>query len=357
MRKNKGITLIALIITIIILLILVGVSVNLLIKGDLFGSAEKAVNGTNAKVEEQQTRVDELMDKLDKANTFLEGTEPKLKYEVFGNEIVIYLENSIYDYVLQKSINEKEKQLAEEWFETSSIEDVIKNEFNNDRKQYEDEVINEANKRFEEDWNLISTYEGALNYIISYSYETEYSCTEFPKKILNINNNLKSDGEKEEKLANILGITIDEVHAGIQELAQDLELTYSQALDAQLFMLEIKDQNSIDEFTRADHVKITLPNKENDDIQYCEHGFTIYKVETSGNYKFIAENYKGKKSELTVPINEDIFKIKVSDDDIRTYVCFNGQTWEQFIGSSGEKTTNDGSLFAIYDNDEITLRN
>ena len=64
MRKNKGITLIALIITIIILLILVGVSVNLLIKGDLFGSAEKAVNGTNAKVEEQQTAVDELMGEL-----------------------------------------------------------------------------------------------------------------------------------------------------------------------------------------------------------------------------------------------------------------------------------------------------
>ena len=65
MRKNKGITIIALIITIIILLILVGVSINLAIKGDLFGSAEKAVNGTNAKVEEEQTRVDELMGELD----------------------------------------------------------------------------------------------------------------------------------------------------------------------------------------------------------------------------------------------------------------------------------------------------
>ena len=66
MRRNKGITLIALIITIIILLILVGVSLNLLIKGDLFGSAEKAVEGTNAKVNEQQTRVDELMGELEK---------------------------------------------------------------------------------------------------------------------------------------------------------------------------------------------------------------------------------------------------------------------------------------------------
>ena len=62
----KGITIIALIITIILLLILVGVSINLVIKGNLFGSAEKAVDGTNAKVEQEQTRVDELMGELDK---------------------------------------------------------------------------------------------------------------------------------------------------------------------------------------------------------------------------------------------------------------------------------------------------
>ena len=68
MKENKGITLIALIITIIILLILVGVSLNLVIKGDLFGSAEKAVEGTNAKTEQEQTRVDELMEKLNKMN-------------------------------------------------------------------------------------------------------------------------------------------------------------------------------------------------------------------------------------------------------------------------------------------------
>ena len=65
MRKNKGITLIALIITIILLLILVGVSINLAIKGNLFGSAYKAVLGTNDKVAQQQGRVDELMGILD----------------------------------------------------------------------------------------------------------------------------------------------------------------------------------------------------------------------------------------------------------------------------------------------------
>ena len=63
-NRNEGITLIALIITIIILLILVGVSINLAIKGDLFGSAEKAVSGTNNKTAQEQTRVDELMGEL-----------------------------------------------------------------------------------------------------------------------------------------------------------------------------------------------------------------------------------------------------------------------------------------------------
>ena len=61
MKKNRGITLIALIITIILLLILVGVSVNVIIKGNLFSNAQKAVDGTNAKVNEQQTIMDELM--------------------------------------------------------------------------------------------------------------------------------------------------------------------------------------------------------------------------------------------------------------------------------------------------------
>ena len=78
MKINKGITLIALIITIIILLILVGVSINLAIKGDLFGSAEKAVNGTNAKVEEQQTAVDELMGELDEVEKEIEEQEKQM---------------------------------------------------------------------------------------------------------------------------------------------------------------------------------------------------------------------------------------------------------------------------------------
>lgn len=48
MKEEKGITIIALIITIIVMLILVAVSVAVLINSNLIGAAEKAANGYNA---------------------------------------------------------------------------------------------------------------------------------------------------------------------------------------------------------------------------------------------------------------------------------------------------------------------
>ena len=62
MRKNKGITLIALIITIIVMLILVAVSVNIIINSNIIGQAEKAAEGYKTAYEREQTRIDELME-------------------------------------------------------------------------------------------------------------------------------------------------------------------------------------------------------------------------------------------------------------------------------------------------------
>ena len=60
--KNKGITLIALIITIIVMLILVAVSVNIIINSNIIGQAEKAAEGYKIAYEQEQTRIDELME-------------------------------------------------------------------------------------------------------------------------------------------------------------------------------------------------------------------------------------------------------------------------------------------------------
>ena len=62
MRKNKGITLIALIITVVIMLILVAVSVNVLINSNIIGQAEKAAKGYKTAYEQEQTRIDKLME-------------------------------------------------------------------------------------------------------------------------------------------------------------------------------------------------------------------------------------------------------------------------------------------------------
>ena len=88
--KNKGITLIALIITIVLLIILLGVSIDLIIDGKIFNSAEKAVNGTNAKVAQEQSRVDELMGKLNQ----IEG-----KVDKDNNTIMITKINDGISYI------------------------------------------------------------------------------------------------------------------------------------------------------------------------------------------------------------------------------------------------------------------
>ena len=69
MRKNQGITLIALIITIIIMLILVAVTIDVVVDGKLFDTAKDAVGQTNNKVGEEQNRVDELMGELENVYT------------------------------------------------------------------------------------------------------------------------------------------------------------------------------------------------------------------------------------------------------------------------------------------------
>ena len=46
MKGQKGITLVALVITIIVMLILVGVSITVALKGDLFTNARDAANNT-----------------------------------------------------------------------------------------------------------------------------------------------------------------------------------------------------------------------------------------------------------------------------------------------------------------------
>ena len=77
MKRNQGITLIALIITIIIMLILVAVTIDVVIDGKLFDTAKEAVDKTNEKVGEEQERVDGLMNELENVYTWQEEQKAK----------------------------------------------------------------------------------------------------------------------------------------------------------------------------------------------------------------------------------------------------------------------------------------
>lgn len=64
-HNNKGITLVALIVTIIIMLILIGVGIVIVIDGGYIGTANDAVENRNSKVKNEQNSIDYLMEELD----------------------------------------------------------------------------------------------------------------------------------------------------------------------------------------------------------------------------------------------------------------------------------------------------
>ncbi len=83
MKTNKGITLVALVVTIIILLILAGISIQALVQTNLFNQAKQAKNTTeNAQKQENET----LSEYMDKINEYLPET---LAYKVNSGEVPI----------------------------------------------------------------------------------------------------------------------------------------------------------------------------------------------------------------------------------------------------------------------------
>ena len=105
MKRNNGITLVALIITIIVMLILVAVSVNVLIKSNLIGTAEKATDKYKTASEEEAKGGAITINgkQYDSIDDYLNGPAPKMKYEVVGNIISVWLENSEYDFKLRRN--------------------------------------------------------------------------------------------------------------------------------------------------------------------------------------------------------------------------------------------------------------
>ena len=105
MKKNSGITLVALVITIIILLILAGISIQALTQTNLFNQAKQAKNATeNAQKEENKI----LSEYIDEMNKYLPET---LVYKVNSGEIPI---GSYIKYTSDTASEETINKLIEE---------------------------------------------------------------------------------------------------------------------------------------------------------------------------------------------------------------------------------------------------
>ena len=105
-RKNKGITLVALVITIIILLILAGVSITALTKSDLLKNAKTAKNATENAQNTENMALAEYQDKIDQ---YIEsGRDVAL-----SDEVKSYIDNKISE-VEKVEITE----LASDWILT-----------------------------------------------------------------------------------------------------------------------------------------------------------------------------------------------------------------------------------------------
>lgn len=84
MKRNQGITLIALIVTIIVMLILVAVGVNVMIKSNLIGAAEKAANGYKTAYEDEINLIEEGENLID---DYIGGVEKKHNWQRSGDTI------------------------------------------------------------------------------------------------------------------------------------------------------------------------------------------------------------------------------------------------------------------------------
>ena len=110
-KAQNGITLIALVITIIVLLILAGVAINMAIDSDgLFGKANEAAKGWNTSIGEEEETINDLLNKLDEIApspmitkwNMAAGDEvyivlysaKEYSYDEEGNEIVTELPNN-----------------------------------------------------------------------------------------------------------------------------------------------------------------------------------------------------------------------------------------------------------------------
>ena len=321
MKTNKGITLIALVITIIVMLILVVVTIRIATNGGLFDYAGRAARETK----------DAIADETDIANGKItiggvtynsidefvnRNNVSRLKYKVEGSNIIVYLVDSYYDYL---ETNELEGSKENYSAYTSYITNKIAEKPLEEKENY---IVKVWNKKkgtsYKNIGELIATEYGSQEAFIEAMFPT-------PQK-----ETLKKMGTaqimKESTVERTAYLTIATKKAIIKE-------DDSNNSDGKTYEDAINEQYSNLYWSK---LSLELPNKETIIIGDRK----TYGVTESGKYKFTLTNEMGEISTINVPVT--IQKTSTTKFATITECGYSitipfteGQTWEELLGDSG----------------------
>lgn len=321
MKTNKGITLIALVITIIVMLILVVVTIRIATNGGLFDYAGRAARETK----------DAIADETDIANGKItiggvtynsideyvnRNNVSRLKYKVEGSNIIVYLVDSYYDYL---ETNELEVSKENYSAYTSYITNKIAEKPLKEKENY---IVKVWNKKkgtsYKNIGELIATEYGSQEAFIEAMFPT-------PQK-----ETLKKMGTaqimKESTVEQVAYLTIAKKKAIIKE-------DDSNNSDGKTYEDAINEQYSNLYWSK---LSLELPNKETIIIGDRK----TYGVTESGKYKFTLTNEMGEISTINVPVtiqkNSTTKFATITECGYSITIPFTeGQTWEELLGDSG----------------------
>ena len=321
MKTNKGITLIALVITIIVMLILVVVTIRIATNGGLFDYAGRAARETK----------DAIADETDIANGKItiggvtynsideyvnRNNVSRLKYKVEGSNIIVYLVDSYYDYL---ETNELEVSKENYSAYTSYITNKIAEKPLKEKENY---IVKVWNKKkgtsYKNIGELIATEYGSQEAFIEAMFPT-------PQK-----ETLKKMGTaqimKESTVERTAYLTIATKKAIIKE-------DDSNNSDGKTYEDAINEQYSNLYWSK---LSLELPNKETIIIGDRK----TYGVTESGKYKFTLTNEMGEISTINVPVtiqkNSTTKFATITECGYSITIPFTeGQTWEELLGDSG----------------------
>ena len=321
MKTNKGITLIALVITIIVMLILVVVTIRIATNGGLFDYAGRAARETK----------DAIADETDIANGKItiggvtynsideyvnRNNVSRLKYKVEGSNIIVYLVDSYYDYLETNELEDSKENYSAY---TSYITNKIAEKPPEEKENYIVKVWNkQKGTSYKNIGELIATEYGSQEAFIEAMFPT-------PQK-----ETLKKMGTaqimKESTVEQVAYLTIATKKAIIKE-------DDSNNSDGKTYEDAINEQYSNLYWSK---LSLELPNKETIIIGDRK----TYGVTESGKYKFTLTNEMGEISTINVPVT--IQKTSTTKFATITECGYSitipfteGQTWEELLGDSG----------------------